>query len=57
MKHLVASDPDIAKAHSDVTRSKGELGKHKDVLVESDHKFIKMEKQLPLTIAPTSVCY
>jgi len=44
MKHLVASDPDIAKA--DVTRSKGELGKYKDVLVESDHKFIKMEKQL-----------
>jgi len=27
MKHLVASDPDIAKAHNDVTRSKGELGK------------------------------
>jgi len=45
MKHLVASDPDIAKAHNDVTRSKGELGKYKDVLVESDHKFIKMEKQ------------
>jgi len=56
MKHL-ASDPDIAKAHNDVTRSKGELGKHKDVLVVSDPKAIKMEKQLPLTIALTSVCY
>jgi len=47
MKHLVVSDPDIAKAHNDVTRSKGELGKYKDVLVVSDHKAIKMEKQLP----------
>jgi len=46
MKHLVASDPDIAKAHNDVNRSKGELGKYKDVLVVSDPKAIKMEKQL-----------
>jgi len=46
MKQLVASDPDIAKAHNDVTRSKGELGKYKDVLVVSDPKVIKMEKQL-----------
>jgi len=27
MKHLVASDPDIAKAHKDVTGRKDELGK------------------------------
>jgi len=46
MKHLVASDPDIAKAHNDVTRSKGELGKYQDVLVVSNPKVIKMEKQL-----------
>ena len=44
IKHLVASDPDIAKA--DVTRSKVELGKYKDVLAVSDPKAIKMEKQL-----------
>jgi len=47
MIRLVASDPDIAKAHNDVTRSKDELGKYKDVLVVSDPKVIKMEKQLP----------
>jgi len=46
MKHLVASEPDIAKAHNDVTRSKGELGKYKNVLVVSDSKVFKMEKQL-----------
>jgi len=46
MKHLVASDPDIAKAHNDVTRSKGEVGKYKDALAVSDPKVIKMEKQL-----------
>jgi len=43
-KHLVASDPDIAKAHNDVTRSKGELGKYKDVLLASNSKVVKMEK-------------
>jgi len=46
MKHLVASDPDIAKAHNDVTRSKGELGKYKDVLVASNSKVVKMRKQV-----------
>ena len=44
MKHLVVSDPDIAKAHNDVTRSKGELGKYKDVLLASNSKVVKMEK-------------
>ena len=57
MKHLVASDPDIAKAHKDVTRSKVELGKYKDVLLVSDPKLSRWRSNYPLTIAPTSVCY